>query len=206
MENKEIELKFEIKSGDVAKYYLSFLTKFFHRFSGYEKNEMYDLDNLLDKDDARLRLRKTTRLDGGGETVKLTYKKPLTRKGIKVEIEHETGIESYDNMLEILKAIGFCRKSSYEKFRHSFSHEKELIEIDVYPFATFVEIEGRKKEIVKLAEELGFKLDDNLTDSCDTIDDNRRKAQGLNSRDEILFDDLKGATDEQSKIIKINQK
>ena len=207
MEVNEVELKFEINGTETEILYQKFIDKYRHDYSGYEISEMYDLNDLLSKNDARLRLRKTIDLFTNEIVTRVTYKKPLTRKGIKVELEHETTVGNYSKMLQILHSIGFERVSSYEKFRHSFITDNGTkLEIDIYPYATFLEIEGRKKEIIEYAEELGFSMGKNITDSCDTIDDKRRKSRGLPSRDDILFENVEKETIEQRKLIQNSKK
>lgn len=138
----------------------------------FQKTEMYDNANkLMGKTNGRIRLR--TEESPSGTIYELSYKKPITREGVKQEKEHTIQIrDSINDTKEILKAMGFNKISSYEKIRISFneiSPNLRGIDIDIYPFETFCEIEGEIKTIKIIAKNLGFSLKDNLTKSCDDL-------------------------------------
>ena len=82
----EIELKFEIEN---YKEIVKKIQKFFNfSESAYETTIMYDEGKKLFDKDARLRLRKILDLKTGKEKTEISYKKPKTRKGIKIEEKH----------------------------------------------------------------------------------------------------------------------
>lgn len=181
----EIELKFEIKDLAGIRDKLGNIKTKEVRTRTHELSVMYDnAEGLMEKTDGRIRLRQS------GEQVEFCYKKPLTREGIKKEIEYEVSVSSFSEMEKILQEMGFVPVSSYERYRTEYALEKVKITLDEYPFATFVELEGEEKKIKELAEKLGFELKDNLTDSCDTLFTKWRQKQGLPPVDQMTFKDF----------------
>ncbi|MBI4993741.1 class IV adenylate cyclase [Candidatus Wolfebacteria bacterium] len=176
----EIELKFLLKEP---------INNFIKKFPDvlipekiYQKTVMYDNSNgLMQKSNGRIRLRQT------GKEVTLSYKLPLSSETVKKEIEWETKIDSWIIGDNILKAMGFNKTTSYEKYRISFNYKKVRIDIDEYPFSTFVEIEGNEKDIKKTALDIGFNLNKALTKACDNLFSEWRKARGLPQKSHMLF-------------------
>ncbi len=73
---------------------------------------MYDSPSqIMQITDGRIRLRKS------GEDTILTYKKPLSRKGIKKEIEYETKVSDFNIMEKIFGMMEFTKTTSYERYR-----------------------------------------------------------------------------------------
>ena len=128
----EIELKFEVDE--------EFAAELHRRYSFgdylYQLTVMFDKENELQGVDARLRLRKT------GELVTLDYKKPLSRFGVKQELEKTIRVDSFENAEAILRLLNYFPVSSYEKYRARKEIDGQEVAIDKYPFAVFVEIEG----------------------------------------------------------------
>ena len=143
---------------------------------------MYDNpSHIMQITDGRIRLRKS------GEDTILTYKKPLSRKGIKKEIEYETKVSDFDIMEKIFGMMEFTKTTSYERYR-SYFHKKDVdVMIDEFPYGVFVEMEGNEGVIIELSKELGFNMEDNLTDSCDTIYTKRCILKGIEPSKHILF-------------------
>jgi adenylate cyclase class 2 len=113
--------------------------------------------DFKDSDEA-LRLRKV------GEKTIITYKGPKVSKITKARIEHETVVEDYASMKNILEGLGFIRSGVIEKERFIYSFNGMEISIDyVDGLGTFVEIEkiGElkdeiEKELFNIAERLGL--------------------------------------------------
>lgn len=182
----EVELKFEIAPTIKTLLPARLKRLGFKKFQDhvFEKTVMYDNnDHLMQTSDGRLRLR------SNGKTVELSYKKPLSRKGIKREIEYETEVADQTMMEKILKAAGFHPTTSYERYRTLWIKNNIKVTIDEYPFATFLEIEGDQSTIKQVAVELGFDLKNNLTDSCDTLFTKWRIAHGLTPTPHMVFDE-----------------
>jgi adenylate cyclase class 2 len=85
--------------------------------------------------------------------------------------------------------MGFSQTTSYEKYRTSFDYMEVEIDIDEYPFVTFVEIEGEEELVKKIAVELGFDLTKSLTKACDTLFTEWRAERGLPMSLHMKFDD-----------------
>mgnify|MGYP001602774502 FL=1 len=150
----------------------------------HELSVMYDnSDGLMQKTDGRIRVRQS------GDKVELAYKKPISRKGIKKEIEYEVVISDLGDLQAILREMKFEPVSSYERYRTEYVLSNVKIALDEYPFASFIEIEGTESDIINVAKKLNFKLTDNLTDSCDTLFTKWREQKGLSPKPHMKFDD-----------------
>ncbi len=185
MRNKdiEIELKFEINKDKIDLFNKKLQSiGFVLSKRVYELSVMYDNPSqIMQTTDGRIRLRKS------GEKTILTYKKPISRKGIKKEIEYEVEVSDFNTTEKILKMMEFTKTTSYERYRTYFHKNHIEVMIDEFPYGTFVEIEGEEKHIVTLSKDLGFDMGDNLTDSCDTIYTKRCIEKGIESSINILF-------------------
>jgi len=176
----EIELKFPL-SGPPG--------EFLKRFANpgkriYQKTVMFDNDRgLMQETNGRVRLRQN------GETVTLSYKLPLPSDTVKKEIEWETQVDSWQIAENLLKAMGFNETTSYEKYRTSFEYDGVKLEIDEYPFANFLEIEGEEEAVKNVALSLGFDLKHALTKACDTLFTEWRAAKDLPMKPHMRFED-----------------
>lgn len=180
----EIELKFEIKDKKTIVSSLIKLGFKIKKEKTYEKTVMFDNpQKIMQTTDGRVRLRQT------GKKIEFSYKKPITREGIKKEIEYEVEVSDFKKMTKILEMMEFTQTTSYERYRTEFEKNGVKATIDEFPFATFLEIEGPENKIKNIAIDLGFNLNDNITDSCDTIFTKRRLAKGLKPIPHIKFDD-----------------
>lgn len=150
----------------------------------YQKTVMFDNgEGLMQKTNGRVRLRQN------GEIITLSYKRPLPSETVKKEIEWETRVDNWQVGEELLKAMGFLETTSYEKYRMSFDFNGSKIEVDEYPFANFVEIEGDENDVKKVAERIGFDLSKSLIKPCDTLFTEWRISMGLPMKPHMLFKD-----------------
>jgi len=163
----EIELKFEVTNYAEIVANLLKLAKFVN--SSYEITMMYDQGKKLFEKDARLRLRKISKLNSEEESTELSYKKPITREGIKIEEEYESEVSNFEEIKKILENLGFSLVSSYERIRDTFYYEKIKITLDSFPFGDYIEFEGEIEQIKRISKECGFNLKENITKSCDDI-------------------------------------
>ncbi len=130
----------------------------------HELSVMYDNpQGVMQHTDGRIRVRQS------GETVEFCYKKPMTREGVKQEIEHEVRVDALEPLQQILSAMEFTPTTSYERYRTEYRRNGVKATVDQYPFATFLELEGDLDAIKQASAELGFSESQNLTDSCDTL-------------------------------------
>ncbi len=184
---EEIELKFFVKDYNKVVKAILAIGKF--EKSAYEITIMYDDSNkTLFKEDARLRLRRIVDLKSKQETCELSYKKPKTREGIKIEEENEVEVSSFVEMRNILEKQGFSVVSSYERIRDTFRSDNCKITIDSFVFGELLEIEGDVERIKGISEKLGFDLKDNTTMPCDDIYEGICKRNGKEPNPNITFD------------------
>lgn len=171
--NLETELKFQltIPTGQFLKKINQLGMEIQPR--GQEMTAMYDnQEQFMLISDGRLRIRT-------GYKSYFSYKRPLTRNGIKVEIEYESEIDSPQQLELILKEIGYEKVTSYTRFRTIWQMKKVKVYLDEFSFGNYVEIEGKKREILKIAEELEFDINKNITQSYDGIYKEICKKRGL---------------------------
>lgn len=182
----EIELKFKIEN---YKDIVEKLQKFFNlNSSAYEVTIMYDEEKKLFNKDARLRLRRIFDLKTGEEKTEISYKKPKTRKGIKIEEEYEVIVSNFKEIEIILNKIGFSKISSYERIRDTFKKNNIKITVDSFPFGDFLEIEGEFEKIKEIAEKLKLDMSKNITKSCDDIYTELCQEKGKKVNDNIYFE------------------
>ena len=155
----------------------------------HEMNTLYDTaDGNLARHGQMLRIRveRPARKAAGGagarkiargkaeKWVWLTFKGPVKeerakdRGQYKIREEHEARIFDDGEVLGILEALGMRPWFRYEKFRSTFrlTRMKSLkLELDETPIGVFVELEGKRKEIDRAAELLGFGASDYVTQS-----------------------------------------
>lgn len=132
------------------------------------RRERHFEDNVLFDDAAAtlrsrgtvLRLRRTPH---GGV---LTYKGPRElRDGVKSREERETAVSDPDTLQEVLRRLGYEPVFRYQKYRESWFHGGQAIEIDDTPVGTFLEIEGDTDGIHAVAEQLGYAPRDFMLES-----------------------------------------
>ena len=105
--------------------------------------------------------------------VDATYKyRVAVEDGIKKEIE-ETLYKgnSSEDALKIISSQGaFVEENSYEKTRVIFSgpHDTEVT-LDIYPYGTWIEIEGKSAKIHDVAKRLGFAQKDYIDAGADDL-------------------------------------
>ena len=179
----EIELKFNIQSLSALKKNINSAGAELVYDRRYEKTTMFDNETeLMQITDGRIRVRTS------GARNEISYKKPITREGIKKEIEYETEVKDAKIIELILKEMGFLPTSSYERYRTEYILDNVKITIDEYPFDNFVELEGRENDILNIASLLKLDITQNITLSCDTLFLKWREARGLMPKMEMSFD------------------
>ncbi len=125
-------------------------------------------DNLLFDDAADslraagsvLRLRRTSGLST------LTFKGPREiAAGVKSREERETVVDHPQSLQAILVRLGYRPIFRYQKYRESWTHRGQAIEVDETPIGAFLEIEGDRDGIQLVAGELGYGPDDYVSES-----------------------------------------
>jgi adenylate cyclase class 2 len=125
-------------------------------------------DNVLfDDGESSLRARGTVlrlrTIPGGGV---LTFKGPREdHDGLKSREERESAIDDPAALRVILKRLGYRPVFRYQKYRESWLHRGQEIEVDETPIGAFLEIEGDASGIHAVAAELGFGRADYVLES-----------------------------------------
>lgn len=95
---------------------------------------------------------------------RLTYKGPKVSKLTKARIEHETGVDSFEALKNIILSLGFTVSGSVEKRRSIYIlNDVEICLDSVEGLGNFVEIEkkgmaghGIEEELFEIAARLGL--------------------------------------------------
>jgi len=127
----------------------------------FEDNVLFDdAAGSLRAQGTVLRLRRTTL---GGV---LTFKGPReVSEGVKSREERETDVADPEALDGILRRLGYRPAFRYQKYRESWSHAGQAIELDETPIGAFVEVEGDLQGIHAVARALGYGPADYLGES-----------------------------------------
>lgn len=127
----------------------------------FEDNLLFDdASGSLRSRDSVLRLR---RAEGEGL---LTFKGPRQLAGgVKSREERETSVADPAALEGILRRLGFHPVFRYQKYRESWTHRGQAIELDETPIGTYLEVEGDREGIAAVAEELGYGPQDYVGES-----------------------------------------
>ena len=144
-------------------------------------------DALLDIDDERLRLQRSTiRVRSEGGKSLLTFKGPVQPGEMKVREEHETVVADGSALLAILESLGLHIWFRYEKYREEFAADDVVMAVDETPVGVFVELEGGEAAINATAQALGRTPADYITDSYRFLFLQHRDANGLAGHDMVF--------------------
>jgi len=160
-EPRETEVKLRVASAEAAREKLRRLGAEVVRERHFEDNLLLDDEKgTLRAGGTVLRLRRTPH---GGV---LTFKGPReVFGGVKSREERETAVEDADQVQAILHRLGYRPLFRYQKYRESWTHRGQEIDVDETPIGVFVEIEGDREGIRAVARELGYSESDGITDS-----------------------------------------
>ncbi len=126
----------------------------------FEVNTFFDTsDRSLLAEDRGLRLRVNRNEADKSEIYVCTYKGPRAHGPLKIREELEMDVGSPKDCERFFAALGFVPVLKFEKRRHSWKHNRCLIELDELPLiGVFVEIEGPDESSVMAAREaIGMK-------------------------------------------------
>jgi adenylate cyclase class 2 len=148
----ETEVKIRIQDPKAALAKLLALGAALSRDRVLEENTLYDFpDGSLRAGRRALRLRKL------GKRSTLTFKgSPRKSRSFKVREEFETGVSDAGQLRKVLQALGLQPTFSYRKHRTLLRKGNLLICLDETPVGAFLELEGKRHEIVRFARSLGF--------------------------------------------------
>jgi len=166
--NREIEIKFKIENPIFIKKRLKnsgakFISK------AFEKTLRFDTpDNLLERN------KKFLRIKTGFKNV-ITLKKKIPSKKFKEREEIEFEIGDPKKMKIILENLGFTKVRIMEKYREKWCFNNTEIVIDKLPMGYFIEIEGNKKSIKRVAKFLKLDFKNRITKTYWDLWDEFRK-------------------------------
>jgi adenylate cyclase class 2 len=148
----EIEVKIEIKDIDRIKEKITSLGAELIKNRYLEENTLYDFPNqLLHKKRQALRLRTENK------KAFLAFKgTPQKSRKFKIREEYQTEFKSTKDIKKILKELGLVPTYKYKKYRSVYRIHRLKICLDETSFGIFLELEGERNEIVKVAQDLGF--------------------------------------------------
>ncbi len=148
----EIEVKIRIPGVDALAEKLRALGATLVKARVSEDNALYDFPS------GELRRRhEALRVRIVGKKCFLTFKgQPQRSRRFKVREEHETEVRSSGALLKILKSLGLRPAVRYHKFRTVYKLGHATICLDELTIGHFMEMEGKRSDIVKWARALGY--------------------------------------------------
>ncbi len=160
-EASETEVKFRVANPGVAREAVSRIGATLVRERHFEDNVLFDDSaGSLRAAGGVLRLRITPHASV------LTFKGPRQiEEGIKTREERETLVQQPEALRAILARLGYQPVFRYQKYRESWTHRGQEIEIDELPIGTFMEIEGDPDGIRAVTADLGHLPSEYLGDS-----------------------------------------
>jgi adenylate cyclase class 2 len=152
----------------------------------FETNIRYeDASKTLKKQGILLRLRKDDR-------IRLTFKSSLPRPDtqFKIHREIEVAVDDFDACHSILEGLGFHPEQAYEKWRETLVLDNTNLLIDTMPYGEFLEIEGHKPHIRKIADRLGLNWEERILLNYLEIFEIVQREEDLGFRD-ITFENFR---------------
>lgn len=148
----EIEVKLEIDEIDKVKDKITSLGAKLIKNRHLEENTLYDFSTQL-----LYNQHKALRLRTANKKTYLTLKGPPQKsRRFKIREEYQTEIKSFKDIKKILKELRLVPAVKYKKYRSVYRLGRLKICLDETSFGTFMELEGERNEIVKVANALGF--------------------------------------------------
>ncbi len=122
----------------------------------YEENTLYDFPSQkLFKKQSALRLREINK------KCYLAFKGPPQKsRTFKIREEYEIEIKNEKNARKILKSLGLKEAFRYTKHRTIYQKNRVKICLDETTVGDYIELEGKRSDIVRLAEKLGYSRKD----------------------------------------------
>jgi predicted adenylyl cyclase CyaB len=155
----EIEIKLKLDAHDQVLQALRAVNAV-HVGKNLETNIFFDRpDNSLRQTDTGLRVRLTTPINNDPMThspdhpipsALLTVKGPAATTGLRSREAFDLTCTPHDQLIPLLKMLGFEQKFLFEKRRDTWQLDGCLIELDTLPhFGNFLEIEGPSEQTVQ---------------------------------------------------------
>lgn len=149
-----------------------------------ESDEHFDFSDFrLEKEQKVLRIRNKNIV---------TFKQgKKEHNGKKIANETEFKISDYDAFTLLLFNLGMQPGYYKEKIRETFKLHGCSVTIDILPFGNYLEIEGDEHNINAIAEQLGFKTDQFISDSYPRLHKKYCLENNLPYNKDIRFNDKK---------------
>lgn len=143
-----------------------------------EKNILYDFpDHSLYRKDCAFRFRSVRKKHF------LTFKGPHQKsRKFKVREEYETEVRNGIHTKKMIKKLGLVPVFSYSKYRTVYRKKNVTICLDELNIGSFVELEGKKDDIVKFAQSLGIQKKDFIKTDYIRLIQNSQKQKGRRSQ------------------------
>ena len=151
MEHLETEVKFFLKD-------VSSIRKRIIELGAGSVGRVFETNILFeDKNKSLIRKKSLLRLRQDTKTT-LTFKSQPHEKDNHFKILKELEVEASDfsTMKLILESLGFHNELIYEKWRETFILSSTSFCLDTLPYGEFLEIEGKKEDIKKLAAKINL--------------------------------------------------
>jgi adenylate cyclase, class 2 len=159
---QEIEIKLPVAGANLARRLLREAGFRVSRRRIFEANTVFDTPNLSLRTAQRL-----LRVREAGAVVSVTYKGRPKVSRHKSREELELTVSAAEPMVAILARLGFRPVFRYEKFRTEFRKPgvAGVATVDETPVGVFMELEGSPRWIDRTARQLGFSVQDYITES-----------------------------------------
>jgi adenylate cyclase class 2 len=194
-QNVEVEVKLKVRNLTTVRSRLLRLGCQVKTPRSLEDNRIFDFS------DQRLReQRQLLRVRQFAGRCLLTFKGPsLGSEQFKIREELETEVRNCAQLTGILERMGMKVSFRYQKFRTLYSlrlrrHQEVNLALDQTPIGNYLEIEGSKADIGKVASRLGYRKVDFITDSYVSLFS--RSALGKQQRDMLFAESLEKKTPE----------
>jgi len=166
---KEIEVKFKLNGKDNI---IEKLVKFGGKFKKPYRQITY---GFFSKDSIKKGVFPRIRVESGSHvlTVKVRPKKKtkyFERKEYSIIINNER------EGIKILKSLGFNRVRKFSKKRQEWFFQNVKVCIDNLYFGTFLEIEGKKKQIESMVKKLGLEKRERITKAYLALEDDYKRS------------------------------
>lgn len=185
----EIEIKLKVRNWRTLSRRLSDL--------GFERlaRRHFESNLLLDFKDSRLRkARCLLRLRSVGGRVLLTFKTaPLRSRNYKIRGEIETEVRDGRALRRLFSKVGLRETFRYEKYRTIFvnrrwrkASDRSLVVYDETPIGDYLELEGSKRWIDRVACELGYGRREYITASYGALYRQHCRERGRRPKDMVF--------------------
>ena len=136
-----------------------------------ETDRLFEDNRIFDFPDRRLRDREIMfRLRQSGDRWITTLKERVADEGdFKIRREYESEVSDGEAMLDVIRGLGMKQVYRYQKYRSTFHAGETVITLDELPIGNYLELEGPREAIDRLAAELGFSREDYISADYRTL-------------------------------------